>query len=121
MIHVLLPSGEAYSLDVREGVTLDSLTPRLGGGLILFYDGEEQLSRQSRVVDGQFIRVVFQHQPSMFILFQERGRLWYTDIHHTHAKREWNPDAVELEEAIVYIDRHSVREEIPRSARFQLR
>lgn len=102
MIHVLYPSGETYEVEVGDGVELHTLVDRLGGGYISFYDGEQQISRYSRVYSGQYLRIRFHTRPE-YILFRDSGELWYTDLHYLNPRKPWNPNAIELEDAIVFV------------------
>ena len=106
IVNATLLSGDTYTFDVPPNVPLYAVADLLAREILqpaeymVFFKNAEQLSRYSAVHESVDVRVLI--RPTQIFYIKSRGgKLWYQGG-EGDAEREWDPEAIELEDSIVY-------------------
>ena len=106
IVNATLLSGDTYTFDVPPNAPLYAVADLLAREILqpaeymVFFQNNEQLSRYSAVLESLDVRMLIRPTP-IFYIKSRGGKLWYQE-EEREGEREWDPEAIELEDSIVY-------------------
>ena len=107
IVTVILLSGDVYHFDVPFHAPLYAVSDLLAREILqpaesmIYFREEERISRYSAVVEDMTVRVLITHT-AFFYAERIDGKLWYYREGQPEEKKEWDSDAVELEDSLVF-------------------